>query len=227
MKAIYSSIVAPYMVAKHNCEHYPITSGGKGTRAIKIGRLNTCTVRTKLNNWGRKRCHNHNGHQQFPNRCAKILTGGTQEVLQKVVPDEKPSCEGTRRLDSFKPPGKIAATTVPAAPSNRPLSIVRPIIQCERDRVAGISFMIGRDFVLVQNINHAVGSVLVNSTQLYRPSSQMIGNYCNCNTICPLRQALKVSALQPPGRVHKVGFPMVSRIQLYNIRAGCIQFWMK
>jgi hypothetical protein len=25
-----------------------------------------------------------------PNGCAKILTGGTQEVSQKVVPDEKP-----------------------------------------------------------------------------------------------------------------------------------------
>ncbi len=92
MKAIYSSIVAPCMVAKHNGEHSPMASGGKGTRAIKIGRLNTCTARTKLNNWGRKRCHNHNGHQQFPNGCAKILTGGTQEVSQKVVSDEKPSC---------------------------------------------------------------------------------------------------------------------------------------
>jgi hypothetical protein len=91
MKAICSSIVAPYMVAKHNGEHYPMTSGGKGTRAIKIGRLNTCTVRTKLNNWGRKRCHNHNGHQQFPNGCAKKVTDGTQEVSQKVVSDEKPS----------------------------------------------------------------------------------------------------------------------------------------
>jgi hypothetical protein len=92
MKAIYSSIVAPCMVAKHNGEHYPMTSGGKVTHAIKIGRLNTCTIRTKLNNWGRKRCHNHNGHQQFPNGCAKILRGGTQEVSQKVVMDEKPSC---------------------------------------------------------------------------------------------------------------------------------------
>jgi hypothetical protein len=92
MEAIYSSIVAPYMVVKHKGEHSPIMSSGKGTRAIKIGRLNTCTVRTKLNNWGTKRCHNHNGHQQFPNGCAKILTGGTQEVSQKVVSDEKPSC---------------------------------------------------------------------------------------------------------------------------------------
>jgi hypothetical protein len=31
MKAIYSSIVAPYMVAKHNGEHSPMTSGDKGT----------------------------------------------------------------------------------------------------------------------------------------------------------------------------------------------------
>jgi hypothetical protein len=68
--------------------------GGEGTRAINIGRLKTCTVRTKLNNWGRKRCQNHNGPQQFPNGCAKIITVGTQEVSQKVmmaVSDEKPS----------------------------------------------------------------------------------------------------------------------------------------
>jgi hypothetical protein len=91
MKAIYSSIVAPRMVAKHDGENSRMTSSGKGTRAIKIGRLNTCTVRTKLNNWGRKRCHNHNGHQQFPNGCGEKLTGGSQEVLQKVVSDEKPS----------------------------------------------------------------------------------------------------------------------------------------
>jgi hypothetical protein len=91
MKAIYSSIVAPYMVAKPNGKHSPMTSGDKGTLAIKIGRLNTCMVRTKLNNWGRKRCHNHNGHQQFQNGCAKILTGGTQEVSEKVVSDENPS----------------------------------------------------------------------------------------------------------------------------------------
>jgi hypothetical protein len=90
-----------------------------------------------------------------------------------------------------------------------------------------VIIVVGGDFILVQHINHVVGSVLDNSTQLYRTSSKMIGNYCNCNTICPLRQALKVSALQPPGRVHKVGFPMVSRIQLDNIQAGDIQFWMK
>jgi hypothetical protein len=90
MKAIHSYIVAPYMVAKHNGEHSPMTSGDKGTRAIKIGILNTCTVRTNLNNnWGRKRCHSHNGHQQFPNGYAKEV--GTQEVSQKVVSDEKPS----------------------------------------------------------------------------------------------------------------------------------------
>jgi hypothetical protein len=93
-RQIYSSIVAPCMVVKHNGEHTPMTSGGKGTRAIKIGRLNTCTVRTKLNNRGRKRCHNHNGHEQFPrNGYAKILTCGTQEVSRKVVSDEKPSTD--------------------------------------------------------------------------------------------------------------------------------------
>jgi hypothetical protein len=59
---------------------YVMMSGGKGTRAINIGRLKTCTVRTKLNNWGRKRCQNHNGRQQFPNGCAKLITDGTQEV---------------------------------------------------------------------------------------------------------------------------------------------------
>jgi hypothetical protein len=42
MKAIYSSIVAPCMAAKHNGEHSPMTIGGKETRAIKIGRLNKC-----------------------------------------------------------------------------------------------------------------------------------------------------------------------------------------
>jgi hypothetical protein len=66
-------------------------SGGKGNCAIKIGSLKTCTIRMKLNNWGGKRCQNHNGRQQFPNGCAKIITGGTQEVSQKVVSDEKPS----------------------------------------------------------------------------------------------------------------------------------------
>jgi hypothetical protein len=35
MKAIHSSIVAPYMLVKHNGEHSPMASGGKGTRAIK------------------------------------------------------------------------------------------------------------------------------------------------------------------------------------------------
>jgi hypothetical protein len=34
---------------------------------------------------------NSNGPQQFPNWRVKLLTGGTQEVSQKVVLDEKPS----------------------------------------------------------------------------------------------------------------------------------------
>jgi hypothetical protein len=29
---------------------------------------------------GKKRCQNHNSHQQFPNGRAKIITVGTQEV---------------------------------------------------------------------------------------------------------------------------------------------------
>ena len=41
---------------------------------------------------GEKRGQNRNGRQQFPNGRAKILTTGTQEVSQKVVSDEKPSC---------------------------------------------------------------------------------------------------------------------------------------
>jgi hypothetical protein len=40
---------------------------------------------------GEKRGQNRNGHQQFPNSRAKILRGGTQEVSQKVVLDEKAS----------------------------------------------------------------------------------------------------------------------------------------
>jgi hypothetical protein len=90
-KAIYSCIVASPMDAENYDKRYAMWSSGKGTRAIDIGRFKMCTVRTKLNNWGRKGCHNHNGHQQFPNRYAKIITVGTQEVSQKVVPDEKPS----------------------------------------------------------------------------------------------------------------------------------------
>jgi hypothetical protein len=68
-----------------------MTRGGKGTRAMKIRRFKTYIVRTKLNNQGKKRCQNHNGQQQFSNGCAKIITGGTQEVSQEVVSDEKPS----------------------------------------------------------------------------------------------------------------------------------------
>jgi hypothetical protein len=39
---------------------------------------------------GEKKGQNHNGSQQFPNGWAKIITGGTQEVSQKVVSDENP-----------------------------------------------------------------------------------------------------------------------------------------
>jgi hypothetical protein len=72
-----------------------------------------------------------------------------------------------------------------------------------------------------------IGSELDNSTQLYYPITEMVGNYCNCNTSSSLGEALKVGALQPPGRVHKVGFRMVSRLHLDNIGAGGIQFGMK
>jgi hypothetical protein len=57
-----------------------------------------------------------------------------------------------------------------------------------------------------------VGSVLDNSTQLYYPGTKMIQNYCNCDTISLLWQAMKVNALQPPGRVGKVGSPTVPSV---------------
>jgi hypothetical protein len=42
----------------------------------------------KKDNWGKKMSQKHNGSQQFPNGCAKIIMGGTQEVSLEVVPDE-------------------------------------------------------------------------------------------------------------------------------------------
>ncbi len=41
--------------------------GGRGNRAINIGRFKTYKARTQFDNWGRKRCENLNGSQQFPN----------------------------------------------------------------------------------------------------------------------------------------------------------------
>jgi hypothetical protein len=76
---ITSSIVVFSIVERHNDKHSPMMSGGKGTRTINIGRFKTYKVRTKFDNWGRKRCKNPNGSQQFPNWRAKILTGSFQE----------------------------------------------------------------------------------------------------------------------------------------------------
>jgi hypothetical protein len=71
---MYSSIVLSFMVAKGDGGYSPMTSGGVGTPAINIGRFKTYKVRTKFDNWGRKRWENHNGSQQFSNGCAKIIT---------------------------------------------------------------------------------------------------------------------------------------------------------
>ncbi len=62
-----------------------MTSGGVGTPAINIGRFKTYKVRTKFDNWGRKRWENHNGSKQFSNGCAKIITS------LEVVSDQQPS----------------------------------------------------------------------------------------------------------------------------------------
>jgi hypothetical protein len=109
---ISSFIVASSMVDSCKDELCPEMSSGRGTRAIKIERLKTCTVRTKLSNWGKRRCQNHNGSQQFPNGRAKILTVGTQEVSQKVVPDEKPSPTMQRDSESVELPVLVAYDTV-------------------------------------------------------------------------------------------------------------------
>jgi hypothetical protein len=61
------------VVEKHNNEHYPKTSGGKGTHAKKNGKFKTYRVRTKFDAWGRKRWENPKDFQQFPNERAKIL----------------------------------------------------------------------------------------------------------------------------------------------------------
>ena len=49
-----------------------------------------------------------------------------------------------------------------------------------------VTITVWTDLVLVENINHVIGSVFDNSTQLYCPSTKMIGNYSNCDTICAL-----------------------------------------
>jgi hypothetical protein len=62
-------------------EHSAMRSGGKGTRAIHIGRFQPYQGSTEFDNWGRKRCkENYNGSQQFPNRNAKLVTSGSQEA---------------------------------------------------------------------------------------------------------------------------------------------------
>jgi hypothetical protein len=42
----------------------------------------------KKDNWGKKRSQKRNGRQQFSNGWAKIIIGGTEEVLLEVVSDE-------------------------------------------------------------------------------------------------------------------------------------------
>jgi hypothetical protein len=61
------------------------------------------TVRSKdySDNWGRKRCAEPNGFERFPNRHAKILTGGTHEgVLANNSPAEK-MCTYTYRCVQY------------------------------------------------------------------------------------------------------------------------------
>jgi hypothetical protein len=70
-----------------------MVSSGKGTRTIDVGRFKTNKVRTKGDNWGRKRCQSPNSRQQLlSNGCAKIITGGPQEVSLEGMSDQKLSC---------------------------------------------------------------------------------------------------------------------------------------
>jgi hypothetical protein len=61
---------------------------GKGTRIINIERFKTYKVRTKLDNWGRQRCQNPNGCQQFPKGCPNSNSGWIKEVSAEVVSDQ-------------------------------------------------------------------------------------------------------------------------------------------
>jgi hypothetical protein len=89
-----------------------------------------------LNNWGRKRCHNHKGHQQFPNGCAEILTGGTQEVSQKVLSDEKPFCAATApRLDGFSVAFSVGSIQI--SPRLATFLIIFHVFPVDRSVVAG------------------------------------------------------------------------------------------
>jgi hypothetical protein len=63
-------------------------SGGTGSRARNIGINRMYNGRRKKDNWGKKRSQKCNGRQQFSNRRAKIITGGTQEVSLEVVSDQ-------------------------------------------------------------------------------------------------------------------------------------------
>ena len=69
----------------------PMPSGGKVTRAIKIGELKTCNVRTKFDKWGRKNLSLPNGYKRLKNWRAKILTGGSRVGSLDVGSDEKHS----------------------------------------------------------------------------------------------------------------------------------------
>jgi hypothetical protein len=61
----------------HNDKRCPMTSGGKQTRAINIGRFKPNKVRKKFDKWGREINKNLNGSQRFPNWLAKIITCGS------------------------------------------------------------------------------------------------------------------------------------------------------
>ena len=60
----------------------------KEIRAINIGRLKTHNLRTKRDNWGRKRAKNVNGPNGYRNGCAKKITRGDQKVSQNMVSDQ-------------------------------------------------------------------------------------------------------------------------------------------
>jgi hypothetical protein len=72
---VASPILASSMREIHNDKHCPMTSGGKQTRAINIGRFKLYKVRTEFDKWGREINENPNGSQWFPNWHATIIAG--------------------------------------------------------------------------------------------------------------------------------------------------------
>jgi hypothetical protein len=73
---------------ENNDERYAMMSGDKGT-CHKHRKVKNVHHKDKIEQLRKKKCQKHDSRQLFPSECAKMITGGTQEVSQKVVPDER------------------------------------------------------------------------------------------------------------------------------------------